>query len=66
MSTILRAVRVRFLRRRPHSSVSLLTALDIQPERYPELQEQYASLLDCVWQCEREAARTDHQEQLFG
>ena len=59
MSTILRAVRVRFLRRRPGSSVSMLVARDIQDEPYAELQEQYADLLDCVWRCEARERQND-------
>lgn len=63
---ILRAVRVRFLRRISGSSVSMLTALDISPEPYVEIQEQYAGLLDCVWRCEADLRERDRQERLFG
>ena len=57
MQAILRAVRVRFLRREAHSSVSVLIAVDVQPEPHPELQEQYADLLHCVWTCEARERR---------
>ena len=55
MQKVLRAVRIRFLRRLHGSSISELTALDVMPEAHPEIQEQYADLLGCVWECERRA-----------
>jgi len=66
MQTILSVVRVRFLRRAAGSSVSLLTSHDVLPEPFPEPQECYASLLACVWECERRASQADHQELYFG
>ena len=64
MQTILRAVRIRFLRRITGSSVSMLTAKDIEPEPHPELQEQYAGLLDCVWRCEARERQSDRMDWL--
>lgn len=59
MPHILRNVRVRFLRRRPGSSVSLLTARDVMPEPFTDLPARYESLLDCVWACERRERQND-------
>jgi hypothetical protein len=59
---VLRSVRVRFLRRRPGSSVSLLTARDVMPEVHEELTEQLQDLLHCVWSCEAQARREDRIE----
>jgi hypothetical protein len=61
MQPIIRIARVRFLRRAPHSSVSMLTAVDVGQEPHPELQEQYASLLDTVWKQEAIARRDGQQ-----
>jgi len=66
VQSILRAVRVRFLRRLSGSSVSALTAIDVEPETHPELQEQYADLLDCVWRCEAQERATDRWWQTAG
>ena len=58
MQSILR-IRVVCLRRRPNSSVSLLTAVDIAEEIHPEPAEQLQDLLDCVWKQEAAVRREE-------
>jgi len=37
----------------------MLIAVDVEPEPHREIQEQYASLLDCVWKCEARERQND-------